>query len=379
MIRVSHVITGLENGGAENVLYRLCKATSDVSHSVISLMDYGKYGTVLEDAGVSVECLNMPRGRVTLAGLLHLWTLLRDQQPDVIQTWMYHADLLGGLVGRLAGRQPVVWNIRHSELELGKSRSSTVLVARLCARLSRVIPHRIIVCAEHAARIHAEMGYDGARMVVVGNGYDVEEFRPDSSGRARIRSELGVAQEERLLGFVARFHAQKDHDTLLAALSHLTAQGRPMKLVLIGPDMVRSNAELAELISRHAVEDYVLPIGIRADIPAIMTALDLHVMSSAGEGFPNVLAEAMACGTPCVSTDVGDARVIVGDTGWIVPPRNPQALADGIGAALDAMGDESRCRELQKAARRRVKRNFCVSRMAESYESIWHECLGRRA
>lgn len=367
---ILHIITGLNNGGAEAVLYRLCAHDLADRHHVVSLMDGGKYGPMLEALGVPVTCLAMPRGRVTASGLWRLWHLLRSQRPDVVQTWMYHANLLGGLAAWLAGSRNIVWGIHHTDLDDDGASRSTRLVVRLGAWVSRWMPRRIICCAEKARGVHVAEGYDPRRINVVTNGYDLSVFRPDPGAGRSVRAELGIG-DQAVIGFVARHDPQKDHDNLLRALKVLHEKGLHPLCLLVGPNMDQGNQTLVSRIESLGLAAQVRLLGPRNDIPAVMNALDLHVMSSAfGEAFPNVLAEAMACGTPCVSTDVGDAAAIVGNTGWIVSPRHPEALADAIAAALDLRGTADWA-ERKTAARERVANRFSIERMVDNYRSIW--------
>lgn len=371
--RIVHVITGLAEGGAEAVLYRLCTHDVPTRHVVVSLMDEGKYGPRLRAAGVTVYCLQMPRGRVTGRGLRQLWRIIREECPSVVQTWMYHADLLGGLVARLAGVSRICWGVHNSELAPGKSRRSTIWIARVNALLSRWVPESIVCCARRAQVTHERLGYKPKHWALIPNGYEVEVFRPDSWVRGRLRTQLGIPDDLPLLGTVARFDPQKDHATLLHALGLLARQGIRFHCVLVGRDMEPTNRVLRAGLAREGLEDVVQLLGQRDDIPALMTALDVHVLSSAyGEAFPNVLAEAMACGTPCVATDVGDAAQIIGETGWVVPPSDATALAQGIAAALALRCNEpERWEGLQRAARRRIVEHFEVGRMVQRYRAVW--------
>jgi glycosyltransferase involved in cell wall biosynthesis len=377
-MKLLNVITGLSDGGAEAVLYRLISHDPDDIHHVISLTGDGKYGPLLRQAGVGVTTLDMPRGKVTWRGLRRLWKVLRTQRPDVVQTWMYHADLLGGVVGRLA-RVPVVWGLRNTTLERGVSARSTIAVARLCGLLSRVLPQRIIACADAAVGVHAKMGYDAHRMVVIPNGYDLTRFAPDAVTRQCLRLAWSVPNDVPIIGMVARFDPQKDHTNLIAALERVREGGWCFQAVLVGSGVAPENRNLAERIAAAGLEGRVKLLGPTQDVPAVMNALDVHVLSSAyGEAFPNVLAEAMACGTPCVTTDVGDAARIVGDTGWVVPPRNPRALADAIQQALRAWQDRSHWAERQAACRLRIAEAFSIDAMVRRYREVWQAMLPGR-
>jgi len=370
-LKITHIITGLNDGGAEAVLYRLCSYDKVNQHRVVSLMDGGKYGPLLQVAGIQVECLSMPRGRFTLGGLLYLYRSLKKYPPDVVQTWMYHADLIGGILARLAGIRTVFWGIRHSNLTSGKVKKSTILVAWLCAKLSYWVPCAIVSCSKQAACVHQRLGYNKILFNHIPNGYDFDDVSPDAEGRSLLRAEWGVGPERCLLGMVARFDPQKDHANLLGALQLLKNSERPFLCVLVGEGMDYDNSELSLLIEEAGIRDKLLMLGRRSDIPRIMNALDIHVLSSVGEAFPNVLAEAMGCGTPCVTTDVGDAAMIVGDTGWIVPPSDSSLLATSILRAIVAMEDPEKWGMRKQKCRERVVANFCLEKMVVSYNEVW--------
>ncbi len=369
---ILHIITGLDDGGAEAVLYRLCTLDRVRRHHVVSLTDRGKYGPMLEAAGIPVSTIGLPRGKVTLAGFRRLRRMIAELRPDAVQTWMYHANLLGGLAARLAGVHNVVWGIHHTTLDPQHSRRSTILVARACALLSRSIPRRIVCCAERSRQVHAGLGYEADRMRVIPNGYDLSVFRPDPGLGADLRRELGLAADATVIGFVARFDPLKDHRTLLQALALLRARGIMPTCLLVGDGLALENGPLAEMISATVPADQIRLLGRRGDIPAVMNALDVHVMSSSSEAFPNVLAEAMACGTPCVSTDVGDAAVIVGATGRIVPSRDTAALAEAIAEML-VLRDASDWPARRAAARAHVAENFALARMVDAYHRAWDD------
>lgn len=370
---VVHVITGLGNGGAEATLARLCKGITDFRHHVISLTDAGRYGEELLAHGVGVTTLGLSRGRVGPAGLWGLWCELRRLRPDAVQTWMYHADLLGGVAARAAGIRNVIWNIRHSTLDGSSLRRSTRLVARLCALSSGWLPARIVCCAHAARRNHAAFGYAPQRMVVIHNGYDDARFRADPADAQAFRSSLGLDGGVVVLGMVARLHPDKDHRGLLQALARLRREGICFHALLAGPDVTPDNPAVQGMLAETGLADRVTPLGPRSDIATVMAGLDVHVLASRTEGFPNVVAEAMLCSTPCVVTDVGDAAGIVGDTGWVVPAGDPDALATALKQAIAACADADAWQARRDAARARAARLCTLERMHDEYRSVWTE------
>lgn len=372
-MKVLHIITSLADGGAEAVLYRLCTHDAESRHVVVSLMDEGKYGPLLRAVGIEVHGIGMPRGGIRMGALWRLWRLVRQQRPDVVQTWMYHADLIGGCVARMAGVPVVCWGMHNTTLDPGASARGTILVARLCARLSRWVPRAIVSCSREAVRVHRALGYTAEKFVVIPNGYDLGRFTPDDVARQRLRGQWGIDADTPLIGMVARFDPQKDHATLVAALGMLAGAGAAFRAVLVGTGMDDGNAALVAAMAAAGLGERVRLLGRRDDVPAVMCALDLHVLSSAyGEAFPNVLAEAMACGTPCVTTNVGDAALIVGDMGWVVPPRDAEALADAIGTALLERAERPTDWSMRgRVARERVAGHFGIESMVAAYRTVW--------
>ena len=376
--RVLHVITSLHDGGAQAALLRLCRHPDSGQHHVVSLTEGGKYVSALRDLGIAVDCLNWPRGKITLGGLWRLRSILRTVKPDIVQTWLYHADLVGGLAARLSGYNRISWGIRNSTLDQAGSSPGTVRVMKLCASLSRLIPQRIICCASRAAEVHADLGYDLDRMKIVYNGYDIEEFRPSPEERAAVRTEFDLGDGP-VIGCVARFDAQKDHSTLLEALAIVAGRNPAFNCLLVGREMDSANTELTDRVNQLGLSEHVLAVGERSDIPAVMNAIDIHILSSAfGEAFPNAVAEAMACGTPCISTDVGDASLIIGQTGWICEPRNPNALASALVDALNQLNDAETWRTRKADARARIVDNFTIDQMVSGFTGVWDDMMTGR-
>lgn len=369
LLRVLHVINGLGPGGAETVLYRLVTHPSDVQHEVISLARPDWYSSLLEHAGIVVHHLNWSMPSAAVASL-RLHRLIRQSQADVVQAWMYRSNLLAGLSAHVAGK-PVVWNIRCSSL--GPIRVPSRLVAYLGGALARWVPRFIINCSAQSTILHKRWGYGAAEGAVIPNGYDPEYFQIDERARAVTRSSLGLKPGTFVIGTIGRWHAQKGLPVFLEALRLLRERKIPARLLLTGRGLDLQNDELAQLISASGCADHVQQLGERRDIPIIARALDLHVLASIGaEGFPNVVAETMLSGTPNVVTDIGDSALIVGETGWVVPPRDAEKLANAIDEAFREWSSSPvQWAKRREAARSRIADNFSMDRMACAYEDVW--------
>ncbi len=371
-MKILHLITGLKTGGAEMMLYKVLAHMdpSAFQNEVVSMTGGGEIGRRIEGLGIPVSALGMAPGVPSPLAVVRLAGMIRRTRPDVLQTWMYHADLLGGLAGRLAG-VPVLWNIRNSGLEPHLTKRSTIRIAGVCRRLARRLPARIVCCSERAVGLHVDFGYPPEKMTVIPNGFTLDSFRPDPEARARVRGELGFPPDAPLIGYMARFDPTKDHPNFFRAAALLGRDHPEAHFLLCGKGITEDNPALADGIKEAGLGGRCHLLGLRADVPALTAALDIAASSSAGEGFPNAVGEAMACGVPCAVTDVGDSALLVGDTGRVVPRRDADALAQSWRDLLDMDGGERQ--KLGAAARRRVETHFDIRAVAARYGRLYEE------
>ena len=363
-VKVVHIITSLSQGGAESALARLVLYKQQhVENVVVCLQGMGDYGDLLISNGIKVHNIDMQKGAIKPRNIIDLYSLLRREQPDIIQTWLYHADLIGGLVGRLSGCRHVVWGVLSYDITTRLIGYKTRAVIQLCALLSHYIPSRIVYCARASIKKHTDIGYSKKKNNVIYLGFDYTTV------------EAGPTQRQHdilSIGCVARWDPQKDHRNLLSALKILENSGIRYICSLVGPGMVSSNEQLLKIIEQTGVDKHNISFEGKVDnVFKSMRRFDIHVLPSIGEAFPNVLAEAMLCEVPCISTDVGDAREIVGDTGWIVPHSDPERLAEAIIAASMEIQKPEAWSKRKADARRRIEENFGIEKMIDSYRDLW--------
>lgn len=375
--KLIHLITGLNTGGAEMMLYKLLSKINRTKFdvSVISLTDVGPIGKKIEELGIPVMGLGMKRGIPNPFFLFKLAKILKREKPDILQTWMYHADLMGLLAGRFAEVKNIVWGIHHSNLDPKSNKRMTLKVVKMCAILSKY-PNKIICCSDSSLKVHSQVGYSKDRIVVIPNGFDIKKFSPDSQANAMLKCHLSIPNDSILVGLIARWDSLKDHHNFIQAAKIVAAYLPKVRFILCGDNIDTSNHLLVQWIKDTGVEKSFYLLGRREDINVIMSALDLLVLSSKGEAFPNVLGEAMACEVPCVTTDVGDSAYIVGDTGFVVPPKDPKALADAIIRYFNLSVEERK--QMGKRARKRVENHFALDLVVEKYESIYQSLLSEK-
>ena len=345
--------------------------------AVISLADRGTLGDRVEALGIAVHPIGMKPGVPGPISLGRLLGVVRRLKPDLIQGWMYHGNLAAQLAGSLAARRiPVLWNIRQSLYSLDFEKPGTVAAIKLGARLSK-LPARILNNSQTSATQHEAIGYQAGKTCIILNGFDTELFVPSAEARRSVRSELGVAENTLLVGLVGRYHPIKDHANFLHAARLLLETHLDVQFVLSGKGISWKNGPLSDLIYDLGIVERVHLLGERLDMPRLTASFDIASSSSYGEGFSNVIGEAMSCGVPCVVTDVSDSPKIVVETGKVVPPHDPEAFAAACRSLID-LGPSGR-RALGEAARLRVIENFSLSSVVAQYEALYTSVLAQQA
>lgn len=369
-MKVTHVITGLENGGAESILFQLCVGDRLNSHQVVSLSGPGKYGPMLEGAGVPVHYFYFKPGLLSIFRFFSLVRFLKKLQPPLVHTWLAHANLFGSLASLLAGNKNIYWAVHNGTLGSGLSRPSFRIISALLVPLSRKVPTKIVACADSAAFEHIKAGYPSEKFEVIFNGYDVMRFIP---GKTIGLPSLDGREPERRIGMIARFSPLKDHRTFLSAIGILKKRGHALQILMAGIGMEQSNAKLVKMIASQDLENEIKLRGQVENIEDLYQEFELLVLSSLSEAFPNVVAEAMASGLACVATDVGDVRQIIGDTGWVVPAGDANSLAEAVNQALSLT--KPALIERGMAARERIIQEFSLERMLGRYHTLYRSSV----
>lgn len=331
MKKIVHVIIGLNVGGAELMLKRLVlhsQQGGQFQHEVISLTELGLIGADLQAQGIPVHVLGMNSAFSLVQTYFKLRQLLKKLAPDVVQTWMYHADFLGGLAAKSLGIQKIIWGIRTTDVTQGASRL-TIVLRKVCAKLSYSIPTDI-VCAAHVSKdVHIKIGYDASKMHVIPNGFELDKLVVTEEDRDKIRQEFNISKNAIVIGSVGRFNIVKNQKIFIETAKHLVNLYPNLVFMLVGRDNTPENIELMSWLNENHLADNFRLLGQRSDIPACFKAMNLFCLHSKTEGFPNVLAEAILSNTLCVSTNVGDVKYLLQED-FIVSENTSLSLAEKI-------------------------------------------------
>jgi glycosyltransferase involved in cell wall biosynthesis len=373
-MKIIHIITGLNIGGAERALQKLIYSDEKNEYNIriISLTSTGTIGAQLKEKGYPVDVLNMKNALYLPRTIYRLVIMLRLYKPDIVQCWLYHADLIGGVSAKLAGIKHVLWGIRSTELKKGSH--VTAIIRRFCALLSYIIPTQIICVAEASKFKHISLGYSEKKMVVIGNGFDISKLNATEADIIKFKREANLKKAQVVIGSIGRFSSIKGQDIFIKSAGLLIRNYPNLIFLMIGRDLQKDNTRLMKWINDTGYPNCFILLGERSDIPVCLAAMDIFCLHSRSEGFPNVLGEAMAMGLPCVTTDVGDAALLLGEAGLIIERNSPEALAHGLVELITNSSEKNI--SLGKAAKNRIENKFSIKQSYQKFTTLYHELLG---
>lgn len=377
---ILHVITSLNLGGAETMMCQLLEHTDLTRFTpvVVSLRPSGPLAERIKKAGVELHCLDMGSYLSFASGLGRLKAIMRQVNPALVQTWMYHADFLGTLAARsLSPRPPVVWNVQHSSFSPKGTKFLSRMMRVILARLSKTWPDKIVSCSRTGLELHAGIGYPREKLVHIVNGADTRRFVPDAAARQELRQKLGISHEARVIGMAGRNDPQKDYPTFFAAIREFQKTDKETIFIACGAGVTKDDPALGTMRRGCVSPHNIFLLGPRQDMPKVYPAFDIATLSSAyGEGLPLTLCEALACGVPGVVTDVGDSADVIGDCGHVVPPADPAALAAGWHRMI-SLGD-AELALLSGKSRIRAEERFALPAITARYEDLYAHLIETR-
>jgi glycosyltransferase involved in cell wall biosynthesis len=369
MKKIVHIIGDLSIGGTERALSSILIhfPNKEIKYYVISLSGNGYFSDEIKKAGIEVFGLNL-KGILSLPkNIFKLIFIVHKIRPDILQGWMYHSNLVVSLLKYTFIRQPkIFWNIRQSLYSLQFEKKSTIIVINILKFLSR-LPDKIIFNSEVAKNHHLDFGYNASKAAVIFNGFDTNFWKFDAIKRTSIRSLYNITENDLLLGYVGRYHSVKNLELLLEVIADLSPDYPDLKVMFIGKDLVRGNENVNKFLY-SSTDNNIFLLGNETDIPGYLSAFDGFCLCSNSEAFPNVLAEAMSCNLYCMSTNVGDVPLILGDLGCIIPPNDKERLKKAI---IFWIENHLSLKENGRRARERIKNNFPINKNVADYCSIY--------
>jgi glycosyltransferase involved in cell wall biosynthesis len=373
-MKILHVITSLNTGGAEMMLTKLVAASlfSKEVHIVISLMDKGTLGDQVSKYA-ELYSLDLKAGDLSLKSLINLYRIIKQEDPDIIQGWMYHANIAALLVNFIL-RKKLVWNVRQSLVDIKLEKRLTAILIRMSAFFSGCVD-KIIFNSHVSLSQHVKIGFAERNTVVIANGFDLDKFRPQSSEQIlAFKLKYGLPQNSKIFGHVARYHPMKNHIGFIYEISKVLFEQPNLYCVMVGKGVSEVNAELVNAINNTNYPDRFIILGERHDLANIYGVFDFIVNSSQwGEAFPNVIGEAMACGTPCIVTDVGDSKYIVADLGFVYSPSKSEELNPYLNQCINMTTDEYL--RLSISCRDHISKNYSINTIYKQYIQLYKKLL----
>jgi glycosyltransferase involved in cell wall biosynthesis len=375
---IVHYITGLGSGGAEGILLLLAENDEKYTHKVVSLSRETRNADQFRSKGIETFCIDYTSILTIIISLIKICSLPNKYKAVLIQTWMYHADFFAIFLKMLYFSKPVVWGVRNTAVISKNWGASKILMMKLLAICSRIVPSRIICCSENSIKGHIQRGYSASKFFYIPNGVDTKKFIFSDKKRLEVRKNLQIAESEFVIGMVARWDYYKDHLTLLKSVSNIKNKNRfKFKLVLVGNNIESSNETLVNMIESLGLKEEVILTGNLSNVSEVYSSFDLMVLSSKGEAFPNVVVESMSCEIPVVASNVGDVKSILENSGEIVDVSNAYQMEESIEKMHKEFSERKNEYMLRKKKIRDIVVNkYSISRMVDNYHKCWQEVMG---
>jgi glycosyltransferase involved in cell wall biosynthesis len=369
--RIIHIISGLDDGGAESLLFSLLSNDNSNTHYVISLTSGGKYGEKLKEKNIEIFFLRIKNIISFIKAIVYCNKLLNKIKPDTIQTWMTHANLFSFFLIS-SFKKNLVWSVHFNRIILGKFKLSTICAIYFCVIGSYFSPRKIICVSNSVRDNQVKIKMNRKKLIVINNGINTNYFIPDLSLSTKSNHSFKLNDRPFKIGMAARFDGHKDHKSLLEAIKLLKDNKYKVDCYLVGQGVDEKNEELKNLINLLGINSNIYLMGSVDDIRKFYQSIDLHILSSFSEASPLVIIESMSCGIPNISTRVGDAPFMISETGWIVPIAKPKILYQTIIQSINEiifMHDIWIKRKIN--CRERVKKSYEIERMIDEYNQIW--------
>ncbi len=379
-MKVIHIINSLKKGGAEGNLYRLCKYhkkkyQNRIEIIIITLIKNGHYVNELKRIGVKIISLNISSKFNFLFFIKKIFELrkfIKSKNPDIIQSWMYHSNFITLFLPRIF-YDKIFWNIRHSELNTQISKKTTIFISKICGLFSKVVPKKIIYCSEESIKFHQDNHfYFKKKPALINNGYSDKSYFPSKLLYSKFRKKNNLKNSDIILGYAGRYAKQKNIHSILFAFSKIVKNYKNIYLCMVGKNISIKNNELSALISDYKISEKVFLLKEQRNLVEFYNGIDLLVLASHSESFPNVVAEAMLCSTPVLSSNVGCSKEIINDCGFVINKNDYNSIFMNLNKIIKTFkSKKKKWKTLKKKSRYRIKKEYSVEKMGNNYFTNW--------
>ncbi len=379
-MKIIHIINSLKKGGAEGNLYRLTKFhkkkyQKGINIIIVTLIDNGFYENDLKKDGIKVFSLGFRKKNnyiELIKKILKFREFIKREKPDIIQSWMYHSNFLTIFIPRIFSNN-IFWNIRHSVLNFKMSKKTTILVSIFCAIFSRYFPKKIIYCSEKSIEFHQNKHfYNRKKTILIENGFSEKTFFSSNHERLNFRKKRNLKKTDIVLGFAGRYTKEKNIKSLLLGFAKFIKNNKNVHLCMVGKNINIWNEELMSYLNNYNIKEKVHLLNEQKNLLKFYNGIDLLLLVSHSESFPNVVAESMLCSTPVLSSDAGCAKKIINNTGFIINKNDYLSIIIRLKKAINLITKKKKkWTFLKKKAREKIQKNFSIKKMSNKYSENW--------